>query len=149
MEIVKLNTNDVTYFKDLVVIFKEVFENDNHIVHDEHLKKLLFNPNFLVFVVLIDNKVVGGLTVYILQQYYTTKPVAYIYDVGIAPKFQRQGLGKALIAEVCKFCKTHEFEDAYVEAESDDIDAVNFYRKTNFSYEINATHFTYSISNEK
>jgi aminoglycoside 3-N-acetyltransferase I len=148
MEIKKLNSNSLTNFKSLVKIFKEVFENDEPIADDEQLGKLLSNPDFFVFVVKSNNKVVGGLTIYVLHRYYGAKPIAYIYDVGVSPDFQGQGLGKALIAEVCNFCKQNDFEDAYVEAESDDIDAVEFYRKTNFSSEMNALHFTYDLSDE-
>jgi aminoglycoside 3-N-acetyltransferase I len=146
MEIKKLNSNSLTDFKSLIKIFKDVFESDVPITNDEQLGKLLSNPDFLVFVVMSNNKVVGGLTIYVLHRYFGTKPIAYIYDVGVSPDFQRQGLGKALIAEVCKFCKKNDFEDAYVEAESDDIDAVSFYRKTKFSSELSATHFTYDLS---
>jgi len=149
IEIKKLNHNEVSEFRNLVTIFKEVFENEEAISENEHLTKLLSNPNFLVFVVKEDEKVLGGLTIYVLNRYYGNKPVAYIYDVGVTPKFQGQGLGKALIVEVCKYCKDNGFEDAYVEAESDDIDAVNFYRKTKFNSEMNAIHFTYTFDNEK
>jgi aminoglycoside 3-N-acetyltransferase I len=148
MEIRKLNHNEVSDFRSLVEIFKEVFENEEPISDYEHLGKLLSNPDFKVFVVRKNNKVVGGLTIYILHRYYGNKPVAYIYDVGIAPELQGQGLGKALIVEVCKYCKDNGFEDAYVEAESDDLDAVNFYRKTRFNSEMNAIHFTYTFDNE-
>ena len=102
----------------------------------------------MAFVLRQNNEVVGGLTIYILQRYYNTKPVAYFYDVGISPEFQGKGLGKTLIAEVCKYCEDNGFQDAYVEAESDDIDAVNFYRKTKFNSEMNAMHFTYTFDNE-
>lgn len=146
MEIKKLNSGSLANFKSLIEIFKDVFENDEPIANDEQLGKLLNNPDFFVFVVLLNNKVVGGLTIYVLHRYYDTKPIAYIYDVGISPDFQGQGLGKALIAEVCNFCKKNGLEDAYVEAESDDIDAVSFYRKTKFSSEMNAIHFTYSLT---
>lgn len=146
MEIKKLNDNEVSDFRSLVEIFKNVFENEEPIADNEQLGQLLCKPDFMVFVVRQKNKIVGGLTVYILHRYFGTKPVAYIYDVGIIPEFQGQGLGKALMAEVCKFCKENGFEDAYVEAESDDSDAVNFYRKTKFSSEINAIHFTYSFN---
>jgi aminoglycoside 3-N-acetyltransferase I len=54
-------------------------------------------------------------------------------------------LGKALIAEVCKYCEQNGFDEAYVEAESDDLDAVLFYQKTKFSTSIAATHFVYSF----
>lgn len=146
MEIKKLKSGCLTEFKSLIDIFRVVFENDEPAASDELLEKLLSNPNFFVFVVLLNNEVVGGLTIYVLHRYFGTKPIAYIYDVGVSPEFQRQGLGKALIAEVCNFCKKNGFEDAYVEAESDDIDAVSFYRKTKFSSEMNAIHFTYDLS---
>jgi aminoglycoside 3-N-acetyltransferase I len=146
MEIRKLNHNEVSDFRNLVEIFKEVFENEEPISDNEHLGKLLSNPDFKVFVLRKNDKVIGGLTIYILHRYYGNKPVAYIYDVGVTPEFQGQGLGKALIVEVCKYCKNNGFEDAYVEAESEDIDAVSFYRKTRFSSELKAIHFTYDFS---
>ncbi len=149
MEIKKLNSDSLMDFKSLIEIFKVVFENDEPIANDEQLRKLLRNPDFYVFVVMSNSKVVGGLTIYVLHRYYGTKPIAYIYDVGVSPNFQGRGLGKALIAEVCNFCKENGFEDAYVEAESDDIDAVEFYRKTKFSSEMNAIHFTYDLSDEQ
>ncbi len=147
-EIQKLNRNEVEDFRDLVKIFKDVFENEEQISEKKQLAKLLSNPDFIVFVVKQNDKIVGGLTIYVLQRYYGTKPVAYIYDVGVSPDFQGKGLGTSLIAEVCKYCKDNGFEDAYVEAESDDIDAVNFYKKTKFSGEINAIQFTYTFENK-
>jgi aminoglycoside 3-N-acetyltransferase I len=146
MEIKKLNSDSLNEFKSLIEIFKEVFENDEPIANEGRLGKLLSNPDFFVFVVISDSKVIGGLTIYVLHRYFGTKPIAYIYDVGVSPNYQGQGLGKALISEVCSFCKQNNFEDAYVEAERDDIDAVEFYRKTKFSSEMNAIHFTYDLS---
>jgi aminoglycoside 3-N-acetyltransferase I len=146
MGIKQLHQTETTDFKNLIAIFKTVFENDAAIPGNDHLSRLLANPDFIVFVVRVNGQVVGGLTIYILHQYYSEKPLAYIYDVGIAPEFQGKGLGKALIEAVCNFCKTNGFDDAYVEAEEDDTDAVNFYRKTRFSSEMAARHFTYSFT---
>ncbi len=149
MSIKKLGKSDISEFAQLIRIFKKVFENDEAVANSELLGKLLSNPDFLVFVVIINNEVIGGLTVYVLHRYYHTKPIAYIYDVGIEPSFQGKGYGKALMAEVCNYCRQNGFEDAYVEAESDDIHAVEFYRKTKFSSETNATHFTYTFDDDK
>lgn len=147
-EIQKLNSSEVSDFRDLVKIFKDVFENEEQISENNQLEKLLSNPDFVVFVAKQNNKVVGGLTIYVLHRYFGAKPVAYIYDVAVIPDFQGKGLGKSLIAEVCKYSRDNGFEDAYVEVESDDIDAVNFYRKTEFSSEMNAVHFTYTCKKE-
>jgi len=146
MVIKKLEKGDVSDFLKLIRIFNQVFENEGAMAHPGHLEKMLANPDFLVFVVTVDNEVIGGLTMYVLQRYFNTKPIAYIYDVGIAPNYQGKGYGKALMAEVCTFCEQNGFEDAYVEAESEDTDAINFYRKTNYSTQIQATHFTYTFT---
>jgi len=149
MHVRKLEKSDISNFAKLVGIFEEVFQNDETIATAEQLEKLLSNPDFLVFVATINNEVIGGLTIYVLHSYYNSKPIAYIYDVGIDPNFQGKGYGKVLIAEVCNFCRQNGFDEAFVEAESDDVDAVAFYRKTKFSNEMNATHFTYSFRDEK
>ncbi len=148
MEIKKLEKSEISEFENLIKIFKDVFENEEQIPNKEYLGILLSNPDFIVFIVKLNNKVVGGLTIYVLHSYYCKKPIAYIYDVGIASEFQGKGFGKALITEVCNFCRINGFEDAFVEAESNDMDAVNFYRKTKFNTEMNAIHFTYSFEND-
>ena len=144
MEIRKLHKNEISDFRDLIDIFKDVFESDT-IPGEDHLSSLLSNEDFWVFVIRTNNKVVGGLTIYVLHSYYGTKPVAYIYDVAVMPEFQGRGFGKKLIEEVCKYCKENGFKEAYVEAEAEDTDAVNFYRKTSFSSEMKAIHFTDSF----
>jgi aminoglycoside 3-N-acetyltransferase I len=149
MEIKKLDIQEISEFQDLINIFKDVFDNDRPMPNSIYLRKLLLNQDFMAFVVKVKNKVIGGLTIYVLHSYYAEKPIAYIYDVGITPSHQGQGLGKLLISEVCRYCKANGFEDAYVEAEADDIKAISFYRKTKYSNEMNATHFTYAFDYEK
>ena len=148
VQIKKLESNDAEDFRKLVEIFTIVFEHTIEIPSVKYLASLLANPDFMAFVVILDGKIVGGLTVYVLHQYYNVKPLAYIYDVGITPEYQGRGLGKLLIAECCRFCKQHGFDDAYVEAEEEDVEAVAFYRKTAFSNEMLARHFTYYLSDE-
>jgi len=146
MEIKKLDKTEVSEFRDLVEIFKDVFENKQELPPSEHLGRLLANPFFAVFVVKINGKVAGGLTIYVLSSYYNIKPIAYIYDVGISQGYRRQGLGRALMAEVIGFCKRNGFAEVYVEAESDDMDAVGFYRKTELAHEMKAIHFAYTFT---
>lgn len=148
MEIKRLDRNETADFRNLIQIFKDVFENGAEIPGDEYLCALLSRQDFVVFVVKLNGKVVGGLTIYILHQYYTVNPLAYIYDVGISTGFQGQGLGKALIAEACIFCKANGFEEAFVQAEDDDTDAIHFYRRTEIHSEMAARHFTYSFTQE-
>ena len=143
MEIYVLQENERTDFKALLEIFKAVFEHTEIIAEDDRLDDLLSNRQFRVFVVKENHQVIGGLTVYTLAPYFGTKPTAYIYDVGIHPEFQGQGFGSALMTAVCNYCRANGFEAAYVEAELEDVEAVKFYRKTNFSTELPALHFIY------
>lgn len=147
MEIKKLNRNEVSDFRSLVEIFKSAFESEEQIPDNQLLGKLLSNPNFLVFVVMQSNEVVAGLTIYTLETYFGSKPVAFIYDVAVKPEFQGRGFGTFLITEVCKYCEENGFADAFVEALSDDIDAIKFYRKTKFSKQLNVIQFNYTFGN--
>jgi aminoglycoside 3-N-acetyltransferase I len=147
IQISKLSSQNLKDFQDLINVFEAVFEMDDlKVPGEEHLQQLLDKPGFFSLVAKDGAKVVGGLTVYILQRYYSTKQSAYIYDFGVMPQYQRKGIGKKLFAYLVAHCKEHNFEDVYVQAESGDSNAVNFYRQLNFSNELRATQFTYSFT---
>lgn len=143
MEVVKLELDDVAAFESLISIFKELFEVDGSTPDRSYLNRLLTNPDFMVFVVKLEQQVIGGLTIYTLHHYYETRPIAFIYDVGIAPSFQGKGYGKALMAHVYKHCLKQGFAELFVEAEADDTDAIEFYRRTGPSREMNSVQFSY------
>ncbi len=145
MKIKRLAIHEIAHFKSLIEIFKEVFENDQPFPSDNYLVRLLSNPDYMVVVAEIDGVIIGGLTVFILHTSTSEKPVAYIYDVGVKPDFQGKRTGKLLIEFLTDYCKENGFLEAYVEAETADTLAVNFYRKTKFSSEMQATHFTYTF----
>jgi aminoglycoside 3-N-acetyltransferase I len=146
IEIKKLSAQEIDDFSQLIDIFEVVFEMDNLKTHDaKHLQRLLSKPDFFALVAKCDDKVVGGLTVYVLHLYYSEKPIAYIYDIGVSADYQRKGIGKVLITYLANYCSENGFEEAYVQAETSDTKAVNFYRTTSFRYELQATQFTYSF----
>lgn len=146
IQIKKLSSQDIDDFTELIRIFEVVFEMDHFKIPDkQHLQNLLNKPDFFTLVAKYNNRIIGGLTVYILHRYYSTKASAYIYDVGVLTDYQRKGIGKKLITYLTHYCRENGFEDAFVQAETDDLQAVNFYRTTSFSNELPATHFTYSL----
>jgi aminoglycoside 3-N-acetyltransferase I len=147
MTVQQLNKEDVNDFIELIRVFEQAFEmTELQIPGKAYLSRLLANPDFLVFVVKLEDKVIGGLTVYVLHGYYAEKPKAYIYDVGILPEYHRKGAGKMLIQHLISYCQDQGFEYAYVEAEADDDDAIHFYRSTQPQAVLQATHFTYNTS---
>lgn len=148
IEIIKLNPTDIGDFSALIKVFEDVFEWENFTFpKSKHLERLLDNSNFLVFVGKKDKKLVGGLTAYVLDRYDTEKPSAYIYDLAVITDLQRKGIGKILIAALNDYCTKNGFIEVFVQAETDDLQAVNFYRTTPITSELKATHFTYSFDN--
>lgn len=97
---------------------------------ENYLESLLDKNDFFVFVAVADNRVVGGLTSYIMQQYYSESPLVYIYDLAVKRKFQRQGIGKMLIAGNNDYCKSINVETVMVEADIIDDHAIKFYNST-------------------
>jgi aminoglycoside 3-N-acetyltransferase I len=146
MEIKKLTHQDIDEFIALIRVFEEVFEMENFVMpHQEHLRKVLLKPDFIVFVAIMDDQVIGGLTTYVLEQYYAEKPLAYIYDLAVKANYQRQGIGKQLIAGVTNYCREKGFEEVFVQADKVDDYALDFYRSTGVTAEEQVVHFYYTL----
>ncbi|HXS36518.1 MAG TPA: GNAT family N-acetyltransferase [Flavipsychrobacter sp.] len=144
IELKTLTSQDIEDFSDLIDLFENVFEMKDFTKPDnKYLQGILAKPGFFALIAKIGNKVVGGLTVYVLDQYYSKKPLAYIYDVAIATEHQRQGIGKALIKYLIDFCREKGFEEAYVQADRVDDHAIEFYRSTKISSEGEVVQFSY------
>lgn len=147
-EIKKLKGSDIDLFVELIRLFEDVFEMEAFsLPTKDYLQNVLLKPDFFVFVAIAGNKVVGGLTAYTLHQYYTTRPLAYIYDLAIARQFQRQGIGKKLIAATNLYCKEKGFEEVFVQADKVDDYALKFYRSTSPTAEEQTVHYFYTLDN--
>ena len=147
INIKRLGKEEVSQFIALIGLFESVLEMIAFsIPSTNHHKRLLSRDDFIVFVAELDGQIVGGLTTYVIEQYYSEKPLAYVYDLAVDDTLQRQGIGKKLIAETNKFYKERGFEEVYVEAEKADRQAVNFYRKTLPSGEEDVAYFHYKLN---
>ncbi len=146
IEVKLLSQRDIDDFIELINVFEDVFEMKNFSKPDNnYLQYVLTKPDFLTLVAKADKKVVGGLTVYILDQYYSTKPLAYIYDLAVSKEFQGQGIGKILIKYLTDYCRENGFEEVFVQADRIDNYALAFYRSTNATKEEDVIHFSYSL----
>jgi aminoglycoside 3-N-acetyltransferase I len=131
IKILKLAPGQLEEFIDLIRLLEEVFDMQNFVLPDkDHLQDLLQKDDFLVFVALSGKKIVGGLTAYTLQQYYSVRPLAYLYDLGISPEFQRRGIGRRLISGITDYCREAGMEEVFVQADEEDVHALDFYRST-------------------
>ena len=145
LKIEKLKPTDIQKFIELIRVFEDVFEMENFVMTNQnHLQNLLNKDDFFVFVAIADNQVIGGLTVYTLQQYYSVYPQAYIYDLAVKTNLQRQGIGRRLIKSLTDYCKEKEYECVFVQADKVDDYALDFYRSTGAT-EQQVVHFDYAL----
>lgn len=146
IEIQILKTNDIDKLKELISVFESVFEMEKFNRPSEtHLQELLEKQTFFAVIALAENKVVAGLTVYVLDQYYSEKPLAYIYDLAVLTEYQRKGIGKSLIEFTNKYCRQKGFEEAFVQAEKVDKHAIDFYHTTKPTNEEEVVYFAYKL----
>ncbi len=147
-KISRIQGKDVERFTELVELLNEVFETSNQIATKNQLKKLLNKSDFHAIVISKENKIIGGLTAYQLEQYYTDKSELYIYDIAVKKELHNQGIGKELINFLKDYSAKNGIETIFVQAHSNDEQAVKFYESTfgngekvdHFNFEIKPTH---------
>lgn len=145
-EILKLEKDQLTEFIDLIELFERVFEMERFTIPPtKHLQSLLNSNAFHAFVARQNGVVVGGLTCYVLQQYYSVRPIAYLYDLAVDPGYQRQGMGSRLVEEAKLYYRKMGFQDLFVQAELEDGHAIEFYRSTQPKQEMPLVYFAWTL----
>ena len=98
----KLSPADFSQFISLIRLFEDVFEmKDFRMPDNAHLQRLLEDEKFMVFAAFDEHgEVTGGLTAYVMMQYYSVKPLVYVFDLAVRTSLQRRGIGRKLIASV-------------------------------------------------
>jgi len=145
----RLITGDIKEFTEVLGVFEDVFEmRDFQLPGDDHLATLLSREDFIVYVALSENAVVGGLTAYILPSYYSQSSEVYLYDLAVKTSHQRKGIGKKLLNALTEYCHQNGYKEFFVQADEADTHALDFYRSTGGSAE-KVTHFTYRITKVK
>ena len=147
-EIKQLTKDDLSIFNALINLFNLVFDEENPTVGSEaNSQRLLDDDRFIVLVALADNEVVGGLTAYELQKYYSDTSEIFIYDLAVKPEYQRMGIGKGLIQNLKEHCLKYGIKELFVMAHAEDEHAVEFYRATGGKSE-KVVNFLYDASEE-
>ncbi|MEO5996616.1 MAG: GNAT family N-acetyltransferase [Chitinophagaceae bacterium] len=148
IEIKKLGNQELNRFIELIRLFEDVFKMENfRIPGQDYLHQLLQKDSFYVFVALLDDKVIGGLTTYTMLQYYSTLPLVYIFDLAVSTEHQRKGIGKMLIKAVTNYCKEIGVQEVFVQADEVDGYALDFYHSTGATAE-KVVHFNYPLNED-
>jgi aminoglycoside 3-N-acetyltransferase I len=145
ISIVKLTPADTTRLDQLLDIYTDVFAMTGFVrPPTSYLLQLLQDPTVTVFVALHDQKVVGGLTAYTLSSLYEKAKLLYLYDLGISPAWQRQGVGTKLIRGLLEYCAGEGISEVFVQADLPDTHAISFYTK-NGGIREDVIHFSFSL----
>lgn len=129
--------------RELVSVCSVAFESE-YIVTDEYLETMLDNSDCLILGALADERVVGGLIAFELLPIHGEREM-YLYDIAVHPQYQRHGIGKRLMQQLKKEAKIRGVKTIFVEAESEDVGAVAFYRSIG-GEEVGVHHFNININ---
>ncbi len=141
-----LSTDDLDPFVELLHVFEKVFElKKAPLPSRKHLLHVMKSPGFFCMVAISDQKVIGGLTAYTFEQYHSTQPIGYIYDLAVLAASQRKGIGSSLINAFNDHCKSLGYQEVFVQADKDEPHAVEFYRHTPITEEEKVAHFYYRL----
>lgn len=104
--------------------------------------KIKSNPNHLVFVVILDDKVIGSTTLLIEPKFiHLGGKVGHIEDVVISKEFQGSGIGEKLINFVLDYSKKNDCYKTILDC-SDDVKP--FYEKIGFKKHSNSMRFDHN-----
>ena len=104
--------------------------------------KIKSNPNHLVFVVILDDKVIGSTTLLIEPKFiHQGGKVGHIEDVVIAKEVQGSGIGEKLINFILDYAKKNDCYKTILDC-SDDVKP--FYEKIGFKKHSNCMRFDHN-----
>lgn len=138
-----LKENNLEHLHQLFNLYNEVFQTAHQPPKEEYLSNLLKNKNVLFLAACFENKVIAGLTAYILPSIYSEKNELYIYDVAVHPDFRRKGIAAHSVSIISKWCISNNISEVFVDALVEDKDAIDFYTATGGTPS-NVIHFTYT-----
>ena len=125
----RLTVGDRDLARRVFATMAAVFDEDaSATLSDEYLDRLLGRPEFWALAALRGDDVLGGLTAHTLPMTRAEVSELFIYDLAVRPEFQRQGVGRALVAALRVAGSAEGINDAFVPADNEDTHALDFYR---------------------
>lgn len=148
----KLGPEDLASAQDVFILFKKVFDGATIAAKDlpseTYLKQLLATPSFHIFAAVenstgdtANDKIVGGLTAYEFAMYLKEEKEAYLYDLAVDETYRRQGIARALIESAKQYARENNIATLFVEANEEDIAAVEFYKSLTGASAEKVMHF--------
>ena len=112
--------------KELLNLFNKCFNYDYKVIDME--------PTGVIYVVVIDNKIVGMATIDILNDIFKNINYGYVNNVCIDPDYQGQGLSKKLMNKILEYGISNDLEYIMLTSNKKRIAAHGLYKS--MGYEI-------------
>jgi glucosamine-phosphate N-acetyltransferase len=101
--------------------------------------KIKSNPNHVIFVAVLDGKVVGSTTMIIEPKFiHDGGCVGHIEDVVVSKEHQKKGIGEKLVTELLDYAKKNNCYKTILDCKDD---VKPFYEKIGFKKESNCMRF--------
>lgn len=128
-----LDGSDAPSLRALLSVFSEAFEDpDSYSANqpsDEYLNTLLASETFLAIAAFSGDRVVGGLTGYVLPKFEQQRSEFYIYDLAVAEDWRRRGIATGMIETLKTAAADRGIYVIFVQADYGDDPAVALYTK--------------------
>jgi ribosomal protein S18 acetylase RimI-like enzyme len=105
MEIRRLQENDYTLLASAIQSLIPEDERDGGVASDAHLRRALRNPSCYFIVCLIDSAPAGYLSAFGFPAIDDDCSQVYLYDIVVAEKHRRKGIGSRMIEELKRHCR--------------------------------------------
>lgn len=139
-----LAKGDLDLFRQLIQVFNIVFETGSETECSAgYLQTLLEKSGFHIFCLMHNGQVAGGLTAFELPMYTAEGSELLLYDIAVMTHHQRKGGGKLLLTALQNYCREEEIQFLFVQANEEDIHALDFYRSAGWKAE-KVVNFNYA-----
>ena len=149
MKIQQLSSDDLSLMAGLLRLFGEVFgEMENYTGNppgEDYMRRLLDSNHYLAATATVEDRVIGGITAYVLPKYEQARSEIYIYDLAVSEAFRRQGVATALIGLIREVAARGDTWVIYIQADTGEEDqpAIELYSKLGRKEEI--MHFDIDV----
>lgn len=139
-----LRPGDEKELQQLLQLYIDVFKDRSLPKDTDYLSAILQQVNTIFVAAELQGELVGGITAHILPSIYGKFKELYIYDMAVSEAYQRQGIGSQMLNFVKEYCKANGIIDLFVQADTVDTGARNFYKK-NGGVEEDVRHYDFKI----
>lgn len=127
IQVRRLGAGERQLARDTFALMAAVFGEPHTSLSDGYVDRLLQRPEMWVFAATLDGAVIGGMTAHTLMMTAFEGEEILLYDIAVAPEYQRRGAGRQLIDALRHEASTLGIQTVFVPADSDDAEAIAFY----------------------